>query len=839
MSASVPFPLLPAPESTKPIHEFFAQLHAATENPKRGRARRSEFKLWTKPDTSVFGWKFNEYDYGKASITLPTNARGLFTIVEDGKERIAVRGYDKFFNIDEVPETKWRWIEQNTRGPYEVTSKENGCIVFMSGLADGTLIVTSKQSTGPREGPNERNHSWVAQQWVERHLASKNVSSKDFAKLLYDMNTTAVGELCDDSFEEHVLAYPGDKAGIYLHGLNLNVPQFTTYPFESIEKFASQFGFHTTDYLTFATLPELKTFLEGCAETGTWKGVEVEGFVIRSKAQMKPGDAELSDFFFKYKFEEPYLMYRQWRELSRSYIGGKSRQELRIKNHKTITNHYLDFVIPLFNQDPQLRAAYQESHGIIEIRQKFLDSLNKTGSELIKEEVTSSPVSGSKSKKYILVPISTVGCGKTTVAVALTYLFPSWGHFQNDDLTAGNKPQRLVSLCLDYFTQENVVFLDRNNHQFRERAQLFADFPKLSKFNNDEYVFIALNFNPYSTPKSNTKELTSKRILKRGDNHQSIYASSDNTGKIMGIINGFKTRFQPFDTSRQPDEMFDSVIELACTTENSSRLNLEKVITTLHENYPELVPNTFSRGQLDEAYEFALEYKPKSSGPSTSYFEKQKAKTMKAAYFGIKVDFGVSAEPQAAQLAQLVDTFFSQNQQITPPGIWAELKEKNRVQRDFHVTLVHSKQGGPNSADNAAQAVYRTYNSLFKELPPVEPVPSPKPEKSEDGFKVVSNKKARPNYVPVPLGPTADLEIVSLAWTDELMVFEVKITSPNNDVPCSNTVPHITVGTRDPSIKAMKAGESLAGKHDKPKLVKFPWNIEPRVLKNQKLYAFP
>jgi hypothetical protein len=53
----------------------------------------------------VNSWKFLEQDFKKHN--LPTYARGLFTWRDPvtGNHRIAVRGYDKFFNIGEVKRT--------------------------------------------------------------------------------------------------------------------------------------------------------------------------------------------------------------------------------------------------------------------------------------------------------------------------------------------------------------------------------------------------------------------------------------------------------------------------------------------------------------------------------------------------------------------------------------------------------------------------------------------------------------------------------------------------------------------------------------------------------------
>ena len=104
----------------------------------------------TGSNITVDSWRMQDWDYKKPD--LPTYARGIFTTKNSkGQPEIAVRGYDKFFNHGEVRETEWRNVETNTRGPYELSVKENGCIIFISGLEDGTLLVCSKHSTGDRK----------------------------------------------------------------------------------------------------------------------------------------------------------------------------------------------------------------------------------------------------------------------------------------------------------------------------------------------------------------------------------------------------------------------------------------------------------------------------------------------------------------------------------------------------------------------------------------------------------------------------------------------------------------------------------------------------------------
>jgi tRNA ligase len=70
------------------------------------------------PEITVESWKMNEFKYYDIPSPFPTLARGLFSVREDEAEekdgraryRIVTRGYDKFFNIGEVPWTNVRFL---------------------------------------------------------------------------------------------------------------------------------------------------------------------------------------------------------------------------------------------------------------------------------------------------------------------------------------------------------------------------------------------------------------------------------------------------------------------------------------------------------------------------------------------------------------------------------------------------------------------------------------------------------------------------------------------------------------------------------------------------------
>ena len=97
----------------------------------------------------------------------------------------------------------------------------------------------------------------VAERWLEKYLKEKGKTKKELAKALWDDNLTAIAEvrsslfysffkitdrcsqLCDDSFEEHVLPYPLEETGLHLHGLNRSTKEFITLPPATIDASAS------------------------------------------------------------------------------------------------------------------------------------------------------------------------------------------------------------------------------------------------------------------------------------------------------------------------------------------------------------------------------------------------------------------------------------------------------------------------------------------------------------------------------------------------------------------------------------------------------------------------
>ncbi|MCJ1240113.1 hypothetical protein MMC14_008113 [Varicellaria rhodocarpa] len=741
--------------------------------------KKTTFKIEGTQDVHIHSWRFQDWDYKRDD--LPTYARGLFIYRRrDGTPEIATRGYDKFFNVGEVNDTQWRNVEIATKGPYELSVKENGCIIFISGLEDDFLLVCSKHSTGARADA-DLSHAVAGEKWVDKHLSAIGRTRRDLARELRKRNITLVAELCDDSFEEHVLAYDEKTAGLYVHGINLNLPEFVTYPGHQVHKFADQWGFKKAQYLMKDDVAAMKNFLDGCAETGSHDGRDTEGFVIRCQKQLGGSSGPFVDWFFKYKFDEPYLMYRQWREATKATISGKAP---RYKKHKQITDEYLLYARRRLAQNPQLGKAYNANHGIIEMRDGFLKERGLKGSDIIRQEnAADGGETNDVTNNVILVPLATLGCGKTTVAIALTKLF-EWGHIQNDNITGkAGRPKQFAVQITNALAIMPVVIADRNNHQKRERKQIIEDIERVAPGAR----FVALHYvhdpKPQMLPK--IRQITQRRVFERGNNHQTIQAGSKSREEITSIMEGFLQRFEPLDTGSDPDNLFDEVIHLSVT--DSSRDNLEIILNHLHAAYPKLVVEVPSAEDLDTAIAAAMhDYQPdlkhdlsfqsknKNKGPKPNHYGSHgmgdlslQLKPLKLEYFCLKL-------PTSQVLSALSSTFQSQDIQISK--FYNQLQQSRRIQPSFHVTLLHR------ASINQRPELWKTLTSLHSY--------AEQQQNTSD-----------------PLLGKCRVHLERVLWDNRVMCIAARILDEGWETTNANA--HVTIGTADKSIKPFESSALL------------------------------
>lgn len=306
------------------------------------------------------------------------------------------------------------------------------------------------------------SHAQAGEMWLRRYLEKAEKKEEDLAAVLWEKNWTAIAEvgadlltpfwkliitkLCDDSFEEHVLGYPLEKTGLHLHGLNVRTKEFVTMPTDVVDAFAEEWGFIKTATKTVDSIREVRAFTDACAETGEWNGEPVEGFVVRThvtepptsgrnssdkgKNKETPENASApstsspykpgSSFFFKVKFDEPYMMYRDWREVTKSLLSTKGPMSASIlpksKMRRAETKVYVNWVINEIKKDPAAFKEYTKGKGIIATREKFLEWLksDKGGQDLQDAQKEDGVVSGGSGQVYgktIIVPVAIPGCG--------------------------------------------------------------------------------------------------------------------------------------------------------------------------------------------------------------------------------------------------------------------------------------------------------------------------------------------------------------------------------------------------------------------------------------------
>ena len=202
------------------------------------------------------------------------------------------------------------------------------------------------------------------------------------------------------------------------------------------------------------SVKEVRDFTDTCAETGEWKEEPVEGFVVRThvaepptsnngkgKDRTAPPYNPGSSFFFKVKFDEPYMMYRDWREVTRTLLSSKGQMKAsslpKSKMKRTETKVYVNWVIEEIKKDRASFDGFANGKGIIATREKFLKFLEtKQGREAlagvkngVKNEKDVPEAATDKFTKTIIVPVAVPGCG--AFFISISYFLRSHIFLQN------------------------------------------------------------------------------------------------------------------------------------------------------------------------------------------------------------------------------------------------------------------------------------------------------------------------------------------------------------------------------------------------------------------------
>ncbi|KAJ6575779.1 RNA ligase [Mycena vulgaris] len=655
---------------------------------------------------AVRSWKMDEFKYYDIPSPFPTLARGIFTVELPGSKkayRIVARG---------------RTPRRRTRSRSKATAASSSS----PALTPEKLLITSKHSIGPTPGEG-MSHAEAGEVWLQKYLAEKGRTEAQFAGVLWENNWTAIAELCDDSFEEHVLAYPADRTGLHLHGLNTSTTAFHTLPQAAVDAFAAEWGFIRTKSVVLNTIAEVRAFTDAVEAKGEWEGEAVEGFVVRTHVSGSLGKAPYADgatLFFKIKFDEPYMMYRDWREVTKALLrqheaASSSSKTANAKNaKKTVgmseaalpknklrraeTRAYVRWAMREIVRDPEAFAEYNKNKGIVATRERFLAFLKTEEGEKLLAGAKRGSMSGlsggagpgtvpaptgegKEFGKTIIVPIAVPGCGKTAISIALVHIF-GFAHTQSDDVSAKKAAPVFIKNVLGLLGKNDVVIADKNNHLQQHRAALRT----ATAGRTPPVRLLALNWSLADKTPAEAHAICAERVAARGANHQTLRTDDTDVAPVIWMFVN--------QTEGLADAEVDGVVEMVLGEglEEAVRRAAGGVAKAL--GLPEPAEERVKEGvEKARGYEVkAVEGKEgkgkrKAALPETEAQKKEKEEKRKETEEKKKKAKG----PRYYALLPEVELPALLEPRIADEPMYAHLLKEKRVAAKPHVTLVHTK----------------------------------------------------------------------------------------------------------------------------------------------------
>ncbi|MBR6026472.1 MAG: metallophosphoesterase [Neisseriaceae bacterium] len=176
-------------------------------------------------DNGIVSYNFTRTAFYKNEWNdLTCTARGLFV----HNDKVVCRSYNKFFNWDEMPETKDRTLAKKLVFPVAAYKKENGFLAMVSHFNE-ELLVCSK--------------STIAGEYVDYiRLALDNLSDEVKSKIIQfcqKENVTFVFECINIENDPHIVKYENNH--LYLLDIVRNDFVFDKVSYEKLQEIAKQF----------------------------------------------------------------------------------------------------------------------------------------------------------------------------------------------------------------------------------------------------------------------------------------------------------------------------------------------------------------------------------------------------------------------------------------------------------------------------------------------------------------------------------------------------------------------------------------------------------------------
>lgn len=279
-------------------------------------------------------------------------ARGLYIDVD--KLKVALRSWDKFFNIDEMPFTKFDMLQYTMQFPVTAYVKENGFLGLVAydeyGDYEDNLIVTTKSSiTG--------DYSVWLRDMLKRKVSPDNI--KKISEYCKENDVTMVFECVDMEHDPHIIEYP--ESELFLLAIIKNDLVFSQLPYDELCNTGKQFGLKVKEkaYVLNNWQEFFDWYTEITQDNYLWNDRIIEGFVIEDSV----------GFMTKAKLN----YYKFWKHM-RSVADKTLRQGYITQTsqlYDATSNEFYGFLQRLYNSVETREEREKLPHHIITLRNMF------------------------------------------------------------------------------------------------------------------------------------------------------------------------------------------------------------------------------------------------------------------------------------------------------------------------------------------------------------------------------------------------------------------------------------------------------------------------------------
>ncbi|QQO38179.1 putative serine/threonine protein phosphatase [Staphylococcus phage LSA2308] len=275
----------------------------------------------------VFSVNFTKRAFSKKKWNqLTVSSRGLY--IDEGRNTVLGRGYNKFFNINEVEETKLENMPDTIQFPLTGYKKENGFLGLMFYDPLEGIVYASKSKTHLSGHGNK--YALLFKELVEKTLTKRQIQTlTTFLENHYiaDDSFTLAFEVVDIEEDPHIIKYR--KSDIFLLDIISNTLNMKKKDYDYLKYVADEVGLQLKEKeLEFASWEE---FYKWYKDNNGSYNILHEGYVFE----------DLKGFMFKYKSD----YYKDWKYMRDIAYSLSQRRDVRPKQY-------------ILTRNPELRDFY-------------------------------------------------------------------------------------------------------------------------------------------------------------------------------------------------------------------------------------------------------------------------------------------------------------------------------------------------------------------------------------------------------------------------------------------------------------------------------------------------